>query len=88
MRHFRPVSKPIAPFWALAFVLDMLCDAPFEPMESVNLKILSYKTALLVSLVSAKRIGDLSVLSVHCSCMQFTLGKSKVTLCTNAALYP
>ncbi len=52
---------------------------PFEPIESVDLKLFSYRTALLLALTSAERVGDLHALSVHPSCTQFTLDGTKVT---------
>lgn len=76
VRPLRPVSKPIVPTWDLALDLEALCAAPFEPLESVNLKILYYKTSLLMALASAKCIGDLHMLSVHPSCTQFAPGDS------------
>lgn len=44
---------------------------------------LSYKTALLLTLTSAKQVGDLHALSVYSSCAQFTADGSKVTLRPN-----
>lgn len=52
------------------------------------MKFLSYKTASLLTLTSANRVGNLHALSVHPSCTQFTLNGSKVTLCLNAAYLP
>ncbi len=51
------------------------------------MKFLSYKTALL-SLTSAKQVGDIHALSVHPSCTQFTLDGTKVTLHPNTAYLP
>lgn len=48
------------PAWDLTLVLKALSDAPFEPLESVSLKLLSPKTALLVALASVKHVGDLT----------------------------
>ncbi|XP_071244020.1 SPARC-like [Salvelinus alpinus] len=61
-----------------ALVLEALCAAPFEPLELVDLKILSYKSSLLMALASAKCVGGLHALSVQRSCTQFTPGDSKV----------
>ena len=62
-----------------------ICGPPFE---SVDIKFISYKTALLLALTSAKPVGNLQTLSVHPSCTQFTLDGSNVTLCPNAAYLP
>lgn len=61
-------SKPMAKTWDLALVLDTLYEPPFEPLESVDVEVLSYKTALLMAYVSAKGIGDLAhtVLTPKC----------------------
>ena len=85
VRRLRPVFKPSVPSWDLALVLEALCGPTFEPIESADMKFLSYKTALLLALSSAKRMGNLHALSVHPSCTQFTPDGSKVT---NAAYLP
>jgi len=46
--------------------LSGLQRAPFEPLESVELKILSLKTVL----ASFKRVGDLQVFSASESCLE------------------
>ncbi|XP_073320639.1 uncharacterized protein [Pagrus major] len=88
VRRLRPVFKPSVPSWDLALVLEALCGPPFEPIESAYIKFLSYQTALLLALTSAKRVGDLHALSVHPSCTQFTPDGSKLTLHPNAAYLP
>lgn len=45
-------------------VLEAMCEPPFEPLQSLDLRMLSYKTALLMALASAKHVGDLSVQSL------------------------
>lgn len=87
-RRLRPVVKSIVPSWDLITVLEAMCEHPFEPLESADLRMLSYKTALLLALASAKRVGDLHALSVHPSCIQFTPDGSKVVLRPNAAYTP
>ena len=44
----RPTIKNVAPKWDLSMVLDALTKAPFEPLDSIDIKYLSYKTAILV----------------------------------------
>ncbi|KAL1255342.1 hypothetical protein QQF64_013403 [Cirrhinus molitorella] len=53
-RWLRSVSKPLVPPWDLSVVLNALSKAPFEPVESIPLKLLSLKTALLLALTTAK----------------------------------
>lgn len=60
----RLVSKPIAPTWDLALILN-------------------FKISLHMTLVMAKHVGDLQVLSVQTFCTQFTRA-TKVTLSPNA----
>ena len=54
-------------------VLDALSRPPFEPLQHVELKVLSFKTALLLALASAKRVSDIHALSVSASCLQFLM---------------
>lgn len=54
-------------------VLEAMCEPPFEPLESLDLRMLSYKTALLLAMASAKHVGDLHALSVCPTCIQFVL---------------
>ncbi|XP_047229391.1 uncharacterized protein LOC124872980, partial [Girardinichthys multiradiatus] len=88
VRRLRPVIKPSFPSWDLTLVLEALCDPPFEPLESVDVKFLSYKLALLLALTTAKRVGDLHALSVNPTCIHFSPDGSKVTLRPNAAYLP
>ncbi len=61
-------------------VLRALSQPPFEPLASVDLKELSIKTALLLALASAKRIGDLNAFSVDSDCIRFRPSDCSVTL--------
>lgn len=88
VRRLRPTVRSSVPSWDLSLVLEAFCGPPFEPIESVDMKFLSYKTALLLALCSAKRVGDLHALSVHPSCTQFSCDGSKVTLRPNVAYLP
>lgn len=87
-RRLRPVSKSLSPVWDLPLVLEALSGPPFEPLSEMDVKLLSLKTALLLALVSAKRVGDIHALSVHPSCMQFGPGDSKISLRPNPAYIP
>lgn len=85
-RRLLPVSKSVVPAWDLGLVLDSLTRAPFEPLEEVDMKHLSLKTALLLALVTTKRVSDIHALSVHAECTQFSAGK--VTIRPNPAFVP
>ncbi len=79
-RRLNPPRPPSLPSWDLALVLRALITAPFEPLQSVELKFLSMKTLLLPALASIKRVGDLQAFSVDDSCLQFGLADSSATL--------
>lgn len=88
VRRLRPFNRSSVPSWDLPIVLEALCGVPFEPLDSVDIKLLSYKTALLLALASAKRVSDMHALSVHPACAQFAPDGSKVRLYPNAAYVP
>jgi len=69
-----------APQWDLPLVLEALVTEPFEPLELSSLKALSWKTALLLALTSAKRVSELTALSVHPSCLLIRGDRSGETL--------
>ncbi|XP_069613359.1 uncharacterized protein [Ranitomeya imitator] len=66
----RPIIKQRLVPWDLNLVLSALTQAPFEPIDTIPVKILSIKTALLVALTSARRVSDLQALSRHPPYMQ------------------
>ncbi len=79
-RRLHPPRPPSVPPWDLEVVLRALSRPPFEPLSSVGLRELSLKTALLLALASAKRIGDLHAFSVDSDCIRFGPGDCSVTL--------
>ncbi len=70
-RRMNPSRSPLVPSWDLSIVLAGLQRGPFEPLDSVELKFLSLKTALLTVLTSIKRVGDLQAFSVSEECLVF-----------------
>ena len=74
--------------WDLLVVLRALAQPPFEPLQSVDIRTLSLKTALLVALASAKRVSEIHTLSVHPSCLRFEAGSDRVVLWPNVSLTP
>ncbi len=54
-RRLNPPRPPSLTSWDLALVLRALQTAPFEPLQSVELKFLSMKTLFLTALASIKR---------------------------------
>ncbi len=79
-RRMNPSRSPLVPSWDLSFVLAGLQRSPFEPLDSVELKFLSLKTALLTALSSIKRVRDLQVFSVSEECLVFGPVYSHVVL--------
>ncbi len=70
----------MVPSWDLVVVLEAMCEPPFEPLEALDLRILSYKTALLLALALSKHVGDLNALPVHPTCIHFALDGPRVVL--------
>ncbi len=80
MGRMKPSRPPLVPFWDLSIVLAGLQRGPFEPLDSVELKFLSLKTAFLTALTSIKRVGDLQAFSVREECLVFGPVYSHVVL--------
>ena len=55
------------PAWDVALVLQSLTGAPYEPLRTCVERFLAQKTLFLLALASAKRIGELHVLSYRVS---------------------
>ena len=50
------------PSWNLSLVLNILSKAPFEPIKSINMKELTFKTVFLTALATDKRRSELHAL--------------------------
>ncbi len=61
-------------------MLRFLKSPPFEPLQSVDLRNLMLKTALLLALSSVKCMGDMQTLLVSPSCLKFGPNNSKIVL--------
>ncbi len=79
-RRMNPSRPPLVPSWDLSIVLAGLQRGPFEPLDSVELKFLSLKTALLTVLTSIKRVGVFQAFSVSEECLVFGPVYSHVVL--------
>ncbi len=77
-----PQVQSRVPTWDLAVVLEALCKTPFEPIEEISDRLLTIKTAFLLAISFLKRVGDLQVLSVAPTYLDFAPGMAK------AFLYP
>ena len=58
-----PAERFDIPKWNLSLVLNMLMESPFEPIYSISLKHLTYKTAFLLTLGSGARSSEIHALT-------------------------
>jgi hypothetical protein len=72
----RPPQKSLVPEWDLLLVLKRLQLEPFEPLKEASLKLVTYKFIILLSLVTARRVSNLTHLEIGNKCRIQT---SKVT---------
>ncbi len=86
--RLRPPRVLRVPPWDLRLVLDALCLPPFEPLAQAELRWVSVKTAFLLAVISAKRVGELHALSVSDSCLRWNSDGTGVTLWPNTAFLP
>ena len=68
----RPVDRPLAPKWDLAFVLSHMCMALFEPLDKASLFYLSVKTVFLVTLATARRVSEVHAFSIDSDHLRFS----------------
>ncbi|XP_041417032.1 uncharacterized protein LOC121393209 [Xenopus laevis] len=61
--HLYPPHRNPVPPWDLNLVLGALQQAPFEPMDTVDIKYVSWKVAFLLAICSGRRVSDLTALS-------------------------
>ena len=73
-----PVREVHPPSWDLPSVLNFLRSSPFEPLSSASLRDLTRKTLFLISLATAKRVGELQALSRRVSLSSSSAGLSYV----------
>ncbi|XP_040192735.1 uncharacterized protein LOC120926675 isoform X1 [Rana temporaria] len=59
-----PVHISRVPPWDLSLVLNQLTKAPFEPIDTIPIRLLTFKFAFLLAITTAKRIGDMQALSI------------------------
>ena len=88
VRRARPARVLRAAPWDLPLVLQSLTRAPYEPMDRSDLRSLSRKTAFLLALSSAKRVGELQALSVSPDCIRWKADDTGVSLWPNPAFLP
>lgn len=86
VKNLRGVRNERSASWDLPLVLNALCSHPFEPLETVDLKWLSAKIALLLALVSLGRVSELCALSTEG--IHFNPDNSKVMVYPNPSFRP
>ena len=59
----RPMVSSHAPPWDLSLVLEFLRSSSFEPLHQAPLRELTKKVLFLVSLATARRVGELQAVS-------------------------
>jgi hypothetical protein len=67
----------------LGLVLKASQLSPFEPLDLISFKFLTYKCCFLLALATGRRRSELHALSVSESCIRFAADKSPVTLLTD-----
>ena len=63
----RPLSSSRVPPWDLSLVLVLLRGPPFEPLVSCSLRYLTRKVLFLVSLATARRVGERQAVAAEVS---------------------
>lgn len=81
-RRLRPCRPNMMPVWELFLVLNAHSELPFESLVSTELKVLSFKTALLLASACGKRVGNLEALSTNAAYFEF----SKMTVWSGCSL--
>ncbi len=75
-RRMNPLRPRTVPPWDLHTILRALKGPPFEPLQSMSFRVLSLKTALLLTLVLVQRVGNLQALSINPACLEFRTNDS------------
>ena len=81
LKNFRQtsmVNRNPGPKWSLTLVLNMLRNAPFEPLNTASLKLLTLKTVFLLALASGKRRGEIH--AIHKKSISWPHNKKSITL--------
>ncbi|XP_073429998.1 uncharacterized protein [Dendrobates tinctorius] len=76
--HLVPPFRAPLDAWDLNLVLGVLQEAPFEPLQEVELPYLTRKVVFLVAITSIRRVSELAALS--CRALFLTFFKDKVVL--------
>ena len=62
--NLNPAVRTLTPNWNLPLVLSVLTKHPFEPLQTAEMKFLTFKTVFLVAVASASRVSEIHSLSL------------------------
>lgn len=82
----RPQGHYPTPTWNLPTVWLSLANSPFEPIDQITLKCLTWKRVFLLAICSANRVHELKAFEVRGELCEFT--KRGVTLTTSPSYRP
>ncbi|XP_044300087.1 shieldin complex subunit 1 isoform X1 [Varanus komodoensis] len=84
--NLNPTVRPVMPTWSLSVVLQELTRAPFEPLVTIDLRLVSWKKAFLVAVTSARRASELCVVRLDPPYLNFH--REKVVLRMDPSFLP
>ncbi|KAF7249285.1 NADH-quinone oxidoreductase subunit C/D [Varanus komodoensis] len=86
LQNLHPSIRPAMPTWSLSVVLQALTKPPFKPLATADLRLVSWKTAFLVAVTSARRASELCALRINPPFLNFH--KEKVVLRMDFSFLP
>lgn len=76
----RPIQRSLTPKWNLPWVLQSLCDSPFEPLSKASRLHVTMKTVFLLSLATAKRTSEIHAFASDSEHLRFNKVDGSVSL--------
>ena len=67
----KPPRKFLLPTWDLPTVLEVLRQPPFEPLDSISLKMLTLKLVFLLAITSTRRCSEIQALGRDSAFLRF-----------------
>ncbi|KAF7252362.1 Protein P [Varanus komodoensis] len=86
LHNLNPSIRLVMPTWSLSVVLQALTRAPFEPLATVDLRLVSWKKVFLVVVTSARRASELCALRIDPPYLNFH--REKVVLRLDPSFLP
>ena len=75
-----PVQRSLTPRWDLSWVLICLQKTPYEPLHKACKLHVTFKTAFLLALATAKRCSEIHALAVDANHLRFNQSVGSVSL--------